>query len=477
MNLQATFVLQALGASARASGRSEALVFSGVTSDSRKAGPGLLFVAVPGEKFDGHAFIPQALAAGAGGVICRKGTPRAAGSALFIEVDDTIEAYRTLAAAWRARFKIPLLAVAGSVGKTTTKEFLAALMRGKHKKVLKTEGSQNGFLGVAMTLLELRPHHGAAVVEIGIDEPGAMIRHLEVVRPTSCVLTAIGPEHLEKLKDLDTVAREEGLAFDFTARAGGAVAVNLDDPWIAPWAEKLQREPYRARALLGFKLGPEEAGALRSQPNMRTLVGIPLSPERMRLGGTALPGKGETLRCPLPGSHNQRNLLAALALAMLEGLTPREARRGLESFEGAGGRTQVLKGKRGLHLLADHYNANPTSVEAALKLLANLKQSKQASSWACLGDMLELGPGEERFHRELGPALERSGVRGVFLYGPRMAHLLDELRHRRFTGIVEHYESHGALAARIGALARKGDWVLIKGSRGMKMEKVLESLK
>jgi UDP-N-acetylmuramoyl-tripeptide--D-alanyl-D-alanine ligase len=213
--LSPSFVAHALGLTLP--GVLSTQAFSSVASDSRKIQPGCLFVALRGEKFDGHDFILQAIEGGARGVICRRDFARPAGSAAkFFPVEDTLAAYRRLAGAWRREYPIPVVAVAGSVGKTTTKELLTAILRGKWDDVLKTQGSQNGFVGIPLTLLELTPPHGAAVIEVGIDETGAMEKHIQLVQPSVAVLTAIGPEHLEKLHDIPTVAREEGLALSHT---------------------------------------------------------------------------------------------------------------------------------------------------------------------------------------------------------------------------------------------------------------------
>ncbi|MEK6579215.1 MAG: Mur ligase family protein, partial [Bdellovibrionota bacterium] len=215
--------------------------FSLVTTDSRKIQRGCLFVALKGDRFDGHAFIDSAIRSGAAGILVKKGTkiPKSGPPIEIFEVDDTLEAYRALAGAWRREFDIPVVVVAGSVGKTTTKELLTSLLRAKWPNVLKTEASQNGFIGVAMTLLELRPEHDAAVIEVGIDEPGAMEKHIPLICANAVVLTAIGPEHLEKLIDIETVAKEECKAFELIAKTGGTVFVNLDDPWITKGASQI----------------------------------------------------------------------------------------------------------------------------------------------------------------------------------------------------------------------------------------------
>jgi len=211
--------------------------FTAVSTDSRTMPEGALFVPIKGEKFDGHDFIPKAIAGKARGVLTSRAMAPLRAVAVF-RVPDTVAAFQKIAAAWRKKFSYPVAAVGGSVGKTTTKEFLAAALSGRFR-VVKTEASKNGEIGVPMTLLEMRAEHEAAVVEIGIDEAGAMDRLCALVRPTAAVVTAIAAEHLEKLRNLETIAREESLLLVRTAAEGGRAFVNLDDPYLAPLFERL----------------------------------------------------------------------------------------------------------------------------------------------------------------------------------------------------------------------------------------------
>jgi UDP-N-acetylmuramoyl-tripeptide--D-alanyl-D-alanine ligase len=235
------FIARALNISTTPSGTAGVQHFTSVVTDSRKIHAGCIFLAIKGEVFDGHHFIDQAIEQGAKGIVYQRGSaiknPR---DSYLFPVDDTVEAFRKIAFAWRREFSIPLIAVAGSVGKTTTKEILTSILRGKYSEVLKTVGSQNGFVGIPMTLMDLRTEHQAAVIEVGIDEIGAMKQHMELVGATTAVLTTIGAEHLEKLRDIPTVAQEEGLALSIVAQLGGLVAISLDDPWIKPHAKTIR---------------------------------------------------------------------------------------------------------------------------------------------------------------------------------------------------------------------------------------------
>lgn len=430
-----------------------------LSSDTRELKPGSLFVALKGEASDGHDHVEKALAAGATALVHRKGYACPPAMISF-PVDDTLQAWRQIAAAWRREFTLPVVVIAGSAGKTTSKELLAALFRGKYKDVLHTQASQNGFQGVPTTLLRLRPSHDAAVIEVGIDEPGSMIQHLEVVAPDAGLLTSIGPEHLEKLIDEDNVEKEEGILFEVLAKRAGLAAVNLDDFRIARQAEQhLQKSQ-------------QVTYSLKASADVRGKISV--EGDELFIDVEGLGDNRERFLSPLEGAHNALNLLGALTLAHALGLTVGEMRAGLATFTPPPGRSEVHQWK-GCKVLADTYNANPASVEAALETLFGGKGAA-GETWVCLGDMLELGKLEEKLHRGLAEPLLRHGVKHVFLYGPRMKMLEHELRKRSFSGSLKHYVSQEQLAADLGASAKAGDRILIKGSRGMRMENVWKAL-
>ena len=431
-----------------------------LSSDTRELKPGSLFVALKGETSDGHDHVEKAVQAGATALVHRKGFACPAGLISFA-VDDTLHAWRQLSAAWRREFTLPVVVIAGSAGKTTSKELLAALFRGKYRNVLHTQASQNGFQGVPTTLLRLRPSHDAAVIEVGIDEPGSMIQHLELVAPDAGLLTSIGPEHLEKLIDEDNVEKEEGILFEVLARRAGLAAVNLDDFRITRQAEahlqKSQQVTY----------------SLKSKADVRGKISLEGDDLFIDVDGL---GEGrERFLSPLEGAHNALNLLGALTLAHALGLSVEEMRAGLATFTPPPGRSEVHQWK-GCKVLADTYNANPASVEAALDTLFGRQSPASGETWVCLGDMLELGKLEEKLHRGLAEPLLKHGVKHVFLYGPRMKMLEHELRKRSYSGSLKHYASQEQLAADLRASAKAGDRILIKGSRGMKMENVWKAL-
>lgn len=462
--ISAKFVSESLGLPGPIPGAGAFASFTSFCTDTRTLTPGSLFIALKGELHDGHDHVDVALAKGAAGILreARPGQTLPAGVVDFC-VPDSLAAFRKLIAAWRGTFRIPVLMVAGSVGKTTTKEILAALLMGKHgAQVLKTEFSQNGFMGIPMTLSRLTSAHTAGVIEVGIDDIGAMDEHWDLVQPTAAIVTAIAEEHLEHLIDLETVAREEMRALEKTLSATGRVFVNLDDPRIAEARSRLQGS-YVFEFTTDSTL---PAGPTR-------LVGMPSS-GAITVNGLGLSSVSFPL--PLPGIHNVRNFLGALAMALVEGLTEAEIREGLSHFRPAEGRTNLRRLEGGTLVLADYYNANPASMQAAFEWLdLEWNQSgRRGRKIAILGDMLELGPGEERFHRELADALVRASVDAVFLFGPRMKWLADSLAKTSIP--TRHFDTHEALAQAAGETLTANDCLLVKGSRGMKMETVLKFL-
>jgi UDP-N-acetylmuramoyl-tripeptide--D-alanyl-D-alanine ligase len=438
-------------------------VYARVAPLSERVVGGALFARVEGAYDGGEPAFLDAVMRGASGLLCRVGQAPAIDFGLnVLEVSDTLAAYRRIAGLWRDRFSLPIAVVAGSVGKTTTKEMLAAMLRGHLQSVLATVENLNGYVGIPTTLLEIGPAHRAAVVEVGIDARGAMAEHIALVRPTHAVVSAIGIEHLEGLSDLATVATEELVALSGVADVGGTVAVNLDDPWVRAWADRLSS---------GRRIGFSLAG-VGVTPGRDVLVGeIDAAGTSVRVTGLGMEGD---LPMVLPGVHNARNLLGAAVLASALGASLEEMVRGLAGFVAMPGRSQIVALASGVRVICDFYNASPPSMLAALALLdGDLGGAAPRSRWACLGDMLELGAAEEELHRALAAPIRESRVDHVLLAGPRMRWLYDELRARGFSADVSHHSAIEDLAARLGAGVVAGDLVLLKGSRAMAMEKVL----
>ncbi len=312
----------------------------------------------------------------------------------------------------------------------------------------------------------LGPMLGCWLVEVGIDTPGAMIQHIDAVRPDVAIVTAISEEHLEWLKDLETIAYEENLILKETAQAGGVAVINLDDPWIAPVFEEI-----KSSTKIGFTLSERFssdvlAGKIIEKGSRIEIKGL----------GAAM----FTLELPLPGEHNARNFLGAVAVAMAVGLKPQEVMEGLKKFKPSGGRSQWEVAACGAKVLCDFYNANPASMRAAFSI-AKQHSTDQSKVWLCLADMKELGDTEEQLHRDLAKEIialnDHRPNTQVLLYGERMKWLKAELETQRFSGEAQWFEDVNALSSVIKKSLSSEDLVVVKGSRSMKMERVWDSLK
>lgn len=445
--------------------------YEGLTIDSRQVQSQNLFVALKGERVDGHDYIEAAIANGATGILCQDdlSTPLVSQCRIF-RVRDSLKALRTLAKAWRARLSCPVLAVAGSVGKTTSKELLVALMQGRFQRVGATQASENGFIGIPLTLLRLPLDTELAVIEIGIDEAGAMAQHLEVVRPTAGLVTAIAPEHLEKLRDMATVAYEEGLCLHWLASHEGLLALNLDDPELAKLQDALAE---KAKDRL-FTYSLETRADQSSSHHMQGTIKAEGSQTLLELDGLGL--QTCVLKVPLAGRHNAGNLLGVSCLARALGLQAEELASGLASFQAPEGRTVTATLGKDIQVICDYYNASPASMQAAFQTASDLVSHDPSHQLiACLGDMLELGEGEESYHRKLASGLINHSFSRVLLFGERMRWLEDELIKQKFTEVTR-YGSQAELAQALRPMLRPGTCVLIKGSRGMRMEQVWASL-
>jgi UDP-N-acetylmuramoyl-tripeptide--D-alanyl-D-alanine ligase len=445
-------IVQATGAAVRAS--PAAAVFDSVSTDSRTLEPGALFVALEGARFDGHGFLAAAAERGAAGAVVRRGRalpPTPAEFALFA-VDDTLRALGALARFHRLRFRLPLGAVGGSNGKTTTKEMVGSILAASGP-ALTTEGNLNNEVGVPLTLLRLTSEHRAAVVELGMNGPGEMARLTAIAEPDAAVITTIQPEHLEGLGSLAGVAAAEGELLR-GLRPEAIAVVNLDEPLVVE-----QARASRAR-WLSFGRAPEADVRLEGiRPLGRAGQEIQLRVD----------GRTVTVALAFLGAHNALNAAAAFALALALGIPVELCVEGLARARPFLRRLNVLEAPGGLTVLDDCYNANPASMEAALETARSLAGPGRVV--AVLGDMLELGPGETEEHRRLGMLASRLAQVRAFL-GPRNAAAAPAGE----AGEAARFVELDALWSWLQPRLRPGDVVLVKGSRGMRMERVVERL-
>ena len=386
----------------------------------------------------------------------RKGTPSVPGLPLF-EVDDTLRALGALAGFHRRRFRIPVGAVAGANGKTTTKEMLAAILRTRGP-ALATEGNLNNEVGVPLTLFRLTAEHRAAVLELGMSAPGELQRLTEMAKPDAGVVTLVAAEHLEFLKDLDGVAEAEGELYRGLL-PGSVAVVNADDARCVVQAERVAggvRKIFFGRSALA---------------DVRLVGSTSLGVEGQEI---FLEGEeGITVRLGFVGEHNAMNAAAAAATARALGFSFEEISRGLSSARPYAHRSHVVAGAGGITILDDCYNASPASMEAALATLAGLRAGDSGRAIAVLGDMLELGALEEEAHRGLGRSA-RSRVDVAAFFGPRSLHAFEEFSSS--TSSSAHFTEIEPLLAWLSPRLAPGDVLLVKGSRGMKLERVVDAL-
>ena len=435
-------------------------------TDSREVGEGDLFVALKGERMDGHDFVPAAFRQGAVGALVRDdyrlplSVKRRGGRApVLLGFPDVLTAYQQLAAHHRNRFQIPVVAVTGSNGKTTTKEMTADVLA-QRKPVLRTEGNLNNRIGVPQTLLRLAPRHKAAVIEMGVDNVGQTARLCEIARPTIGLITNIGPDHLEFFGTIDVSAQAKGELLKFLPPEGSAV-LNADDPYFGYLASRARCE------VLSF--------GLSGQAQVRA--------ERLAMGGRdgtqfslRLPGRGkpQPVSIRVHGLHNILNALAAAAVGHVMGLNPATIAAGLAAFRPVAMRSQMLTWNR-MRIINDCYNANPASMKASIDLLHELGAGTR--SIAVLGDMLELGADAAALHREVGAYLAQRGIAHLITCGPLGRELAEGARAACMPAERVMHEADAARAgAALKALAQAGDVVLVKASRGMKMERAIDAL-
>jgi len=435
--------------------------FSGVSTDTRTVGAGQLFVAIHGPNHDAHAYTGQAAAAGAAGLLVERDRPLPTdvpAELPVLAVDDTTAGLGALAAGHRAEFSGPVIAITGSNGKTTTKEMCAAIL-GTQAPCLKNRGNLNNEYGLPLTLLERGPQHRAAVVEIGMNHRGEIARLAALARPTIAVITNVGTAHIEHLGSRDEIAREKGdilLGLDAT----GVAVLNADDPRVL---EQAERAPGR---VLTFA---HDADADVRAERVTSLG------ERGFAFDLVAPEGRQPVHVSGLGDVTVANAVAAAAAALAAGCTLSDVAEGLAAYQPIGGRMERVTLPRNVIVINDTYNANPQSMEVALRSLADLRGSSRGV--AVLGDMGELGAGAADAHRATGRLAAELGVDFLFTLG-ELANVTAEgaiaagMDSDRVHAAADADELVGALRP----LLQGNDWVLVKGSRSMRMERVVEAL-
>jgi len=436
-----------------------------IVTDSQQVKRNSIFIALKGERHDAHRFVGDAVRRGAACVVIHRSLPSATlGKATAVKVGDTLRALGDLAHYRRVKLAPKVLAITGSNGKTTTKEMVAAIMaQGKfagqslRRRVLKTEGNFNNLVGLPLTLLRLTKKHRVAVVELGTNHPGEIQRLAEIADPDLGVITGVAAAHLEGLRNLAGVAREKGALYR-RVRAGGTIAINLDDPWVRRVGA----------SFAGRKITYGAGGQLRaSSLRVDNTQGMTFTLQHGR--------HATRIRLNYLGRHNVTNALGAAALSLGAGVSLATVRRGLAQAKPFTMRMQ-RQNWRGVGVINDCYNANPGSMKAALETLALI--GGRGKKIAVLGDMFELGKHSAREHRELGRMAAHAKIHQLYLLGDQARQVRSgALRAGMKASQVVIGADHGEVAKCLRRQLRRGDWLLVKGSRGMKMERVLQELK
>ena len=426
-------------------------------TDSRQVEPGDWFLAIEGERFDAHRFLDQVRAAGCAGVVARhvpNGWDRG-----FVQVDDTLRALQDIARHARHSFDGPVVGVTGSAGKTTTRA-MVALALGSLGRVHATVGNLNNHIGVPLTHVAAPPDAAAWVVEMGMNAPGEIDLLQDISAPTIRLITNVGAAHLEGVGDLDGVARAKGELFD-GARPGDVCCVNLDDPRV-----RARPIPVGVRTVT---FGADPAAQVR-------LVSAHVDGSTLRTHfRLATPAGAVDGTLASPGLHLAHNAAAAVAVAVAAGLDPLDATRRIEAYAPVGMRQRLQDGPGGIQVINDAYNANPLSTRASVRTLAAVVGRRRV---ALLGDMLELGSTEDTLHREVLAHALTLGLDLVGTAGPRFDRARAHLAAHGHPGVDAVLSAPDAptLAEQVRSLLSPGDLVLLKGSRGIAMETVLDHL-
>lgn len=435
--------------------------FSGVSIDSRKVRDGDLFIAIRGENHDGHDYVFDALDRGAAAAVVARGwlseqKRRSVRSRTLIPVDDTIKALQALSRYHRQRLGLPVVAITGSNGKTTTKDMTASVLRTRYRAMC-SESSFNNHIGVPLTLLWLRRSHEVAVVEMGMNNKGEIAHLCTVAEPTAGVITNVSTAHLEFMGDLDGVAEAKAELAEAIGPHGFLV-LNADDPKVAA-----MRERSEARIItFGLESDADIKGEIVDYRNGIFAI--------FRING------GPAIHLEVPGTHNVMNGLAAAAVGEAMGCTPEQMKEGLEAFKGARWRTEIIEAD-GILVVNDSYNANPVSASAALRILSDFENGSLHRRIAVLGDMLELGETAAESHMELGEESAGSGIELLVAVGDFASEVIEGavkagLPSEMTISSRNVDEAWRELVPRL----QQGDLVLVKGSRRVGLEQLVERI-
>ena len=434
----------------------ENITIKGAVLDSRLVEEGYLFFATKGERVDGHSFILQVAEKKAACVICEKAPEDV--EIPYILVEDSFAALKQVAAYYRENLTIPVIGITGSVGKTSTKEMIAAVL-GVRYNVLKTEGNFNNEVGLPLTILRIRDEHKVAVVEMGINHFGEMHRLSEIAKPDICVITNIGQCHLEFLGSREGILKAKSEIFDFM-NPEGYVCINGDDDMLCTIKEVHGHKPVTYGMTMKNDVYVTD---VKSNGILGSEASIYLNDETF------------DVEIPLPGEHMVMNALAATCVGDLLGLKPEEIAKGIAAVKAVGGRSNIIA-LEDKTILDDCYNANPVSMKAAIDLL-NLANTRKV---AILGDMFELGEGQEEMHSEIGRYAVEQGIEVLVCVGELSRNMFNAATLTR-TAMkkdiqIYYMQDTQEVIDKIDIILEKGDSILVKASHGMGFAEVVEAL-
>ncbi len=438
-----------LATNAKVSGLQQREKFTGICTDTRKVQSGDLFICLVGEKFDGHDFIETAINSGAIGIVVSRNDVIVPEHVTMFVAADTLLALQDLARCHRKRFTIPVVAITGSNGKTTTKDMTSAVLASKFT-VLKTEANYNNEIGLPLTLLQLTNQHEVAVVEMGMRGKGQIQQLAAIALPTVAVITNVGETHIELLGSIEEIAAAKAELLTFIPEDGVSI-LNADNPYVLNMANMVKNR------ILLFGL---EQGDIRAENIHTNIAGVNFECHFAK--------KAFMAHIPAFGRHNIYNALTAIAVGLELGLDSDAICRGLYAFQASPMRLHMEE-RNGYVVINDAYNASPASMTAAIDTLVEVANGRKV---AVLGDMLELGHIAVEAHRQIGEKLAQCNIDIVVTVGPLAMHIVDAASDQGVKVAVACH-SHDEASEFLKKIIEPGDTVLIKGSRGMKMENMV----
>ncbi len=435
------------------------LEIDSISIDSRSLEAGDLFIAIQGDNFDGHQFLEDAFIKGAKAAIVASNKELGLEDKPLIRVEDTTKALQDLASYYRQKFSIPVIAVTGSTGKTTTKDMIASILSTKYK-TLKTQGNYNNEIGLPLTLFNLDSSHQAVVVEMGMRGLGQIKDLAQIALPDIGVVTNVGVTHIELLKSKDNIARAKAELIDSLPLEGVAI-LNGDDDYVRAMADST------SGAVINY--GLEKYNRIKAE-QIELLDNDTIS-FKLRIGDQKFT---DDFIIPIPGRYNVHNALAAIAVALQLDLSIAEIKTGLANLKLTMMRNEILESPRGYKIINDSYNANPTSMRAAIQTLVDLADERKL---AVLGDMLELGQLAKVEHQRVGQLVAENKLDYLFTFGKLAGEIAEGAKiYGMKESIVFSFEDKEALIKKLLEISRSNDTILVKGSRGMKLEEVSQAL-